>query len=157
MSGNQRPSALWPADNPAVTAHVGLLQGIITRLANNSASCKTWCLTLVAALISLAGATRVPGIVTFALVPVAIFGFLDTMYLAQEKAYRELYGRIVGKVRDGSYAVADTFEARAKLRPSLVLSALGSWSVWPVYGGLVAVYVVARAAGWLSALTAVAK
>jgi len=41
-----------------ITAHVQLLEGIITRLANNSASCRTWCLTLVAAILSLAGATR---------------------------------------------------------------------------------------------------
>jgi hypothetical protein len=68
-------SPLFPADSPAVTAHINLLQGIINRLANNSASCKTWCITLVGALVSLAGATHVPGIVTFALAPVVIFGF----------------------------------------------------------------------------------
>src|SRR5713226_7192935 len=100
-------SPLWPADNPAVIAHIGLLQGVINRLANNSASCKTWCLTLVGALVSLAGATHIPGIITFALVPVAIFGFLDSMYLAQERSYRDLYRGIITKIRNGSYGSAD--------------------------------------------------
>ena len=46
MPNDPGESPLWPADSPAVTAHINLLQGIINRLANNSASCKTWCLPL---------------------------------------------------------------------------------------------------------------
>ncbi|HEX3144964.1 MAG TPA: hypothetical protein VHQ64_13420, partial [Pyrinomonadaceae bacterium] len=105
---NGTTSPLYPADNPGVTAHLNVIQGIITRLANNSASCKTWCLTLVGALVSLAGATHVPGIITFTLVPISIFGFLDTMYLAQEAAYRELYNSIIGKIHADTYSRADT-------------------------------------------------
>src|ERR1700752_55147 len=85
-------------ENAATTAHINLLQGIIDRLANNSASCKTWCLSIVAPLLSLAGAVHAPVLVTIALVPVAVFAFIDTMYLAHEAAYRELYGRIVAKI-----------------------------------------------------------
>lgn len=154
MPNDQTASPLWPADNPAVTAHINLLQGIINRLANNSASCKTWCLTLVGALVSLAGATGVPGIVTFALVPVVIFGFLDAMYLAQEREYRELYGRILSTVRNGSYALANVYEAKAPLGFGRVFSACASWSIYPVYLGLIAMYLVAHFAGWLTALTA---
>ena len=154
MSDDQTASPLWPANDPAVTAHINLLQGIINRLANNSASCKTWCLTLVSALVSLAGATGVPGIVTFALVPVVIFGFLDAMYLAQERAYRDLYSRIVSTIRNESYKHADVYEARAPLGFGSVFSALASWSIYPVYLGLIAMYFVAYFAGWLTALTA---
>lgn len=157
MSDNQSASPLWPADNPAVTAHVNLLQGIINRLANNSASCKTWCITLVGALVSLAGATRVPGIVTFALVPVVIFGFMDTMYLAQERAYRELYGEVINMIRDKTYSHANVFEARAPLRFSMFWSTLASWSIFPVYLGLISMYAVAHFTGWLNALTASSK
>ena len=149
---NNTPSALFPADNPAVMAHITLLQGIINRLAGASASCKTWCLTLVSALVSLAGATKNPAIVGVALVPVAIFGFLDTMYLAQERAYRDLYGKVVAKVRDGSYKLADTFEAKAKLTVADCFDAFRSWAVWPVYGGLAALYIVANVRGWLQLL-----
>jgi hypothetical protein len=145
------------ADNPAVMAHITLLQGIINRLANNSASCKTWCLTLVGALVSLAGATRVPGIITFALVPVVIFGFMDTMYLTQEKAYRELYKRTVETIRAGSYTKQNVYEARAEISFRLFLSAIRSWAICPVYLGLIGAYLVARFEGWLQVLTAPAK
>lgn len=157
MSNDPRTSPLWPAESAAVTAHVNLLQGIINRLANNSASCKTWCLTLVSALVSLAGATRAPGIITFALVPVVIFGFMDTMYLAQERAYRELYGRVVGSIRNGSYAQSSAYEARASIRRGQVFSALTSWAIYPVYLGLIAAYLVARLTGWLAVLAATSK
>jgi hypothetical protein len=149
---NGNPSALFPADSPAVTAHITLLQGIINRLAGASVSCKTWCLGLVSALVSLAGATRVPAIVGVALVPIVIFGFLDTMYLAQERAYRDLYSKVVAKIRDGSYKLTDTFEAKAPLRAADCVDALRSWAVWPVYLGLTALYVVAYQCGWLQLL-----
>ena len=52
------PSAFYPADNAAVIAHLNYLQAIITRLAGNSAQCKTWCLAIVSALFSFAGAFK---------------------------------------------------------------------------------------------------
>ena len=132
---------------------MNLLQGIINRLANNSASCKTWCLTLVGALLSLAGATHVPGIVTFALIPVVIFGFMDTMYLAQEKSYRDLYARMVNAIRDGSYDRNTAYEARAPLAFGSFCAALASWSIFPVYLTLILAYIVVACAGWLPVLT----
>jgi hypothetical protein len=145
---------LYPADNPAVTTHITLLQGIINRLAGNSSSCKTWCLSLVGALIGLTGATHNAAIVTFALVPVVIFGGVDTAYLAQERAYRVLYGEIVGKVRARTYELADALNARAALTFGGYFRALRSWSIWPVYGGLIGAYLVAAHYGWLDVLAA---
>jgi len=148
---------LSPADNAGAIAHINLIQGIINRLANNSASCKTWCLTLVGALVSLAGATRVAGIITFALLAVLIFAFLDSMYLAQERSYRELYARISAKIRDRSYGLQDAFEARAPLKKTSAFAAFFSWSIWPVYGGLIAAYVLAYMKGWLALLASAPK
>src|SRR5262249_567854 len=133
----------YPADNPAVTAHINLLQGIINRLASNSSSCKTWCLSLVGALIGLTGATHNAAIVTFALVPGVIFGGVATAYLAQERAYRLLYSQVLGKVQARTYELADTFNARTALTFGGFFRALRSWSIWPVYGGLVGAYLVA--------------
>ncbi len=145
-------SPLWPAESPAVTAHVMILQGIINRLAGNSASCKTWCLALVSALLSLAGATHVPAMVTFALIPVIVFGFLDTMYLAQERAYRTLFTNVVASIRVGTYKLDQVFEAGAPLTLGIFLKALGSWSVFPVYLGLLLAYLIAAPLGWLQVI-----
>ena len=152
MPDDKGAATLLTADNPAVTAHINLIQGIINRLANNSASCKTWCLTLVGALVSLAGATRAPGIITFALVPVMIFGFMDIMYLANEKAYRDLYNSQVALIRDGTYTRGHLYDAKAPVSITHIGAAFVSWSIWPVYGVLIAAYFVARYAGWLNVL-----
>ncbi len=153
MPADPGTSPFWPADNPAVSAHITLLQGIITRLANNSASCKTWCLTLVAALLGVAGTTHTPGIVTAALIPVAIFGFLDVMYLATEVAYRHLYGTVVAAIRAGDYTRDNVFEARARPDAGHVIWALSSWSIVPYYGLLVSY----AAAQWLGLSALLAK
>jgi hypothetical protein len=149
----QDPAPVQPADSPAAIEHIKLLQGIVNRLANNSASCKTWCLTLVAALLSLAGTSRNPALVPISLVPVVMFGFIDTMYLAQERAYRDLYKRMVGKMQNGSYAVTDAFEATAPINFGGFCRAFLSWSIWPIYLGLIAAYIVAKCTGalvWLA-------
>ena len=140
-------SPLWPADSPAATVHITVLQGIITRLANNSASCKTWCLTLVAALLSLAGAAHAPQMVTATLVPIVIFGFVDILYLATEVAYRNLYTRVVDSMRGGTYGKDAIYEARAQPDAGCIIWAIGSWSIVPYYA-LIGFYVVAMAAGW---------
>src|SRR5262249_38668016 len=142
---------------PAVTAHLNMLQGIITRMGTNSVSCKTWCLTLTSAIIGLAGATHSPAIVGFVLVPIVLFGFIDMMYLAQESAYRDLYNRVVAKVRATKYDLACSFEAEAPIRGVDVLSAIGSWAVLPVYLGLILAYFAAQSAGWIATLAQTAK
>ena len=157
MPDNRADSPVIGIDSPAVAAHINLLQGIINRLANNSSSCKTWCLALVGALLSLAGATHVPAIVTFALIPVVIFGVLDGMYLAQERAYRRLYGGIVGLIRAGDYRRADAYEAGAPIGLADLLSSLASWSIFPIYGSLIVAYIIADVRGWLAVLAVAGK
>jgi hypothetical protein len=97
------------------------LQNIITRLANNSASCKTWCLTLVAALLSIAGIAHSPNVVIAALVPMV-------MYLANEVAYRNLYNGLVDKIHGRTYGLDDVFKAAARPDAGCVIWAIGSWS-----------------------------
>ena len=156
MVDHPETSPLWPADSPATTAHIALLQGIITRLANNSASSKTWCLTLVAALLSLAGAAHAPQIVHATLVPILIFGFVDVMYLATEVAYRNLYTRVVESIRGSTYGNNAVYEARARPDAACVIWAIGSWSIVPYYA-LFVFYLIAIAAGWPALLATAPK
>ena len=46
-------SDLKNKDCPAVQAHIAMLQGIISRMASNSANCKTWVVTIIAAMLVL--------------------------------------------------------------------------------------------------------
>jgi hypothetical protein len=145
-------TTLEPGD-PATLAHINLLQGIINRLAGNSASCKTWCLTLVTAILGLAGTMKNAALVEVALIPVVVFGFIDTMYLAHEKAYRELYTSVVNKINYGRYTVGDVFDATPSLGfwrlCWLAIRSFCSWAVWPVYLGVIILYVFAS---WIGAL-----
>lgn len=156
-NGGRPQPPLLPPENAATVAHMNLLQGIIDRLANNSASCKTWCLAMVAAVLSLAGSAHNAAIVAIALVPVVVFGFIDTMYLAHETAYRDLYNHMAARIRSGHYDRADAFNADASTSffefCLLFIRALFSWAVLPIYGGLIAAYFIARYTGALVWLT----
>ena len=145
-------TALAP-ENAATLAHINLLQGVIARLAGNSASCKTWCLTLVTAILSLTGTMKNAALVEVALIPVIVFGFIDTMYLAHERAYRDLYTSVVNKINYGEYTVGDVFDAKPSLGFFrlcwLAIRSFCSWAVWPVYLGVIVLYVFAA---WIGAL-----
>jgi hypothetical protein len=118
-------------------AHLGMLQAVITRLAGNSSSCKTWCLAVVGAMLALAGSTKVPGVALLAVLPGALFALLDSMYLAQERLYRRLFDRQAERIAQGTYGTADRFKM-ASGQPDvwLVRDAFQSWSVWPIYCGV---------------------
>ena len=45
-------------DSTAVQAHLSIMQDVIRRMAGNSASCKNWCIVLVAALLALVVRTK---------------------------------------------------------------------------------------------------
>ena len=139
-----------PASDPAAIEHLKMIQVVITRLAGNSAQCKTWCITIASAIVAFAGAIKNEDVVALAIVPLAIFGFLDAAYLGQERAYRRLYNEIAGKIRDGRYSPADRFVLGAPLRSGEYVGAFGSWSVWPVYAGLIAAYLVVRLIGLIN-------
>ena len=147
----------WIADRTAVQAHLNMLQAIIARLATGSASSKTWCLALTGAVTSLAGATHQPAVLGFVVVVVAIFWFLDVRYLAQEKAYRDLFNAKVTRIREQAYDMADAFDLAAPTDGDDIKHALKSWSTWPLYLTVVAAYVVAWWLGWIWLLAPAAK
>ncbi len=137
------PPDFTVANQPAFIAHMNTLQGIVTRLAGNSSSCKTWCLGLVTAMLSLAGSAHAPDLLPLALVPVVVFAFLDINYLSMEKWFRDQYVELSGRAREGDYRQKDMFAIRKRSwrdAGNCFFSALFSWSVLPVYGGLVAAY-----------------
>jgi uncharacterized membrane protein len=138
------PSPLFPADNSAVTTHMNMLQGVINRLATQSSSCKTWCLTVVGGMLGLAGSTKIADLAWLALVPVLTFMLLDAYYLACERAFRQLWDAKVERVRAGLYELADTFEMKPSMSTSLWLKTLLSSSILPVYLGLAGACVLAR-------------
>lgn len=78
------------------------MQGIIQRMAENSRSCKTWCITIVSAVLVLVLRVDKPDYILVALAPTVLFLFLDTYYLALERGFRKSYKAFVKKLHAAS-------------------------------------------------------
>lgn len=77
--------------------HLKLIQGVITRMAGNSAQMKTWTVALVTATIVFSGVSKDPSwLVGFGgcLAVIALWS-MDVRYLRLQKCYVELHAAIV--------------------------------------------------------------
>ena len=110
------------------------MHDVIQRMAENSRSCKVWCVTLVAATLVLVARTGEPQHALIALVPTLLFLVLDTYYLALERAFRNSHNAFVGDLHHGALSSSALF----RVEPTgmgLVLAGrcLGSVSIWLFY------------------------
>ena len=120
-----------------VQKYLELLQNVIERMARNSASCKTWCVTIVsAALVFLASSSR-PDLLILALVPIFMFGALDAYYLSLEKGFRRKYEAVLKKVHSRSLLESELFELSIEGSPPIsLLNAISSFSLIAFYPAL---------------------
>jgi len=125
-------------DSPSVQSYLAILQSVVSRMASNSAACKTWCITLVSAIVVIIADKGKPDYVWISVVPVALFLVLDSYYLALERQFRDLYNTFIKKLHDGSATVEDVFYVNAKsgvfATSWAILRAMVSMSVCPFYG-----------------------
>ena len=75
--------------------HLELIQGVITRLAGNSFSIKSWAVGLITVLGSLAAKDADLRFASVLLFPALCFWGLDAYYLRQERLFRKLYEKAV--------------------------------------------------------------
>jgi uncharacterized membrane protein len=71
-----------------VQTHLGIIQNVISRMAANSSSCKSWCITLVAAILVVIADKNNSKLALIAYIPTFLFLLLDAHYLALEKGFR---------------------------------------------------------------------
>jgi hypothetical protein len=132
--------------SPSVQTHLGILQGVIERMASNSMSSKAWCIALVSAVLVIVADKEKPDLALLALIPTVLFLALGAYYLALEKGFRNSYKCFVRKVHDGTLTPEDLYSVIPKGRAFVLqLEALRSFSVWGFYGALVLLILVARA------------
>lgn len=131
MAGSQT----FGPESDAVRAHVGIMQGVITRMADNSRSCKMWCVTLAAAVLFLSARADEAGYELVALAPAALFWVLDAYYLSLERAFRASYNTFVAKVHAGSAEVGDLYVVRpsGSVERGVFRVLFGSFAVSPFY------------------------
>ncbi|MDL1859658.1 hypothetical protein FBR04_01335 [Betaproteobacteria bacterium PRO7] len=135
-------------ESPSVQSYLTILQSVIGRMASNSSSCKTWCITLVSAIVVIITDKAHPDYVWISLVPITLFLVLDAYYLALERQFRDVYNSFIRKLHSGSATVDDVFivapRAGVTSSSASILKAAGSMSVWPFYLLLAAMLVAVR-------------
>lgn len=120
--------------SPSVQIHLGILQGVIERMASNSTSSKTWCITIVSAVLVIVAGKGKPDFALIAFIPTLLFLLLDTYYLALEKGFRNSYNSFVKKVHDASLTPEDLYSVKPEgNQTNLQIEALISFSVWGFY------------------------
>ena len=97
-------------ESSAVQKHLEIMQGVISRMAENSRSCKLWCVTLVAAVLVLVARTGEPKHALIALAPTLLFLFLDSYYLALERAFIKSQNTFVAKLHEDDLKRSDIFK-----------------------------------------------
>ena len=131
-------------NSSAVQAHLTMMQGVITRMAENSRSCKVWCVTLVAAVLVLVARTGEPQHALIALVPTLLFLFLDSYYLSFERAFIKSQNAFVKKLHQGKLESTDVYRvAPTGMGLLSVGRSLGSVSIWLFYPLVVVTVVLA--------------
>lgn len=123
-------------DSPSVQTHIGIIQGVIERMASNSTSSKAWCIALVTAVLVIVANKGKPTLALLSLIPIILFLSLDTYYLALEKGFKNSYQCFVKKVHDGTLIPEDLYYVVPDRNNKLRREAIKSFSVWGFYFGL---------------------
>lgn len=111
-------------------AHLDMIQSIIARLSGFSANAKTFCITILAALVAVAFQKPVPEMIWAGIAVPLVFASLDAYYLALEKQFRALYAAVCSRALDQA---ADLTIAPTKLKLKEVAAAFFSPSVIGVH------------------------
>lgn len=127
-----------------VIAHLGFIQGIITRMGTNSFLLKGWSITLVAAMFALAVKDADKRFMLLAYFPVIVFWVLDGFFLHQEKLFRKLYEGVASGAISSDQFTLDTSPVRAQV-PSM-LRVIFSKTLLPFHGVVVLMVVFAMLA-----------
>lgn len=130
-------------DSALVQTQLTILQNVIQRMASNSANCKTWCVTLVSAILVVVVDKNKPLLSLIPVLPIIAFALLDVYYLSMEKAFRNTYNIFVKKLHGGKLVPSD-FDITIANENFCCLrcQAINSFSVWFFYLLLMALVVI---------------
>ncbi len=128
-------------DNNLQTAlhhQMSLYQELIKRMTENSRNVKTWCISIVSALLVFSSKTLV--LPWFVLVlPILPLMYLDMYYLALETFYRQQYNLLKQKYKEGKIDAFNVYDMESPVDKLEIIYQIQSKSVWPFYGLLLLV------------------
>ena len=89
-----------PITETSIHNYLNSIQNVINRLASNSAQCKTWCVTVISAvLIFSIDKAKIESIYIGSFL-LLLFFFLDAYYLSLERDFRNIYNSFVDKLHN---------------------------------------------------------
>ncbi|MGX7678670.1 hypothetical protein ACSMXN_07205 [Jatrophihabitans sp. DSM 45814] len=104
--------------------YLGLIQGVVSRLAGNQFLIKGWCLTVAAALLGYSAAHRQWSVALLGMAIVAGFAGLDAWFLRQERLFRHLWADAVARPRSSDLVLYSLNVAPYRARVPFVRSHL---------------------------------
>ena len=118
---------------------IDLIQGVITRMANNSFMLKGWIISLIAVLLALTDQTIVATKLTYfnfvLILPVIIFWYLDSFFLHKEKCYRRLYDWVIANRMTSDEFIYNLNYTRFENQEKSILSIMFcNKTLFPFYG-----------------------
>jgi len=134
-------------ESSSVQSYLNILQTIVSRMAGNSANCKTWCITLVSGILVVIADKAKPNYGWLALIPTVLFLFLDAYYLGQERAFRDTYNNFVRRMHTGTAEAKDLFIVAPLKGFNVITATLQStlsFAIYPFYLTLIAMIIIAR-------------
>ena len=124
-------------ESGSVQSYLEILQGVINRMATNSAGCKTWCITLVSVIIVIIADKSKPELIWIGVIPIILFLFLDSYYLGLEQRFRTVYNDFIKKIHEGSATIEDVFIINPgtgfMINLISTFKSIISISIWPFY------------------------
>ena len=154
MSDNTQAVSSFNHESLAVHEHLKMYQGIITRMSKNSVSSKQWCVVLVSAIFALVAEKGKIEFAVLAMLPLMLFAFIDTYYLAMERKFIDANKTFLDKLEKNQVTASDLFRVipeRGKL-PNAMWSAFVSPATYPFYIGLLLLVGIANyisVNGWI--------
>lgn len=128
-----------------------MVQAIISRLANNGATLKNYCITLTTAICGFTVTLQRPLVAFLALLPIVVFALLDAQFLRVERRFRALFDQFT----EEEWGTLPQFAIDLRFAPRIgYCSVLCSWSILVFYVPLgLAVMVVGFVAGHFHGLS----
>lgn len=130
-------SKILTEESHSVQTHISIMQNIIERMANNSNSAKTWCITIVSAILVVVAEKENTQYIYLALFPTFLFMFIDAYYLALEKGFRKSYNNFIIKLHNEVLTTDDLFSVLPDMDDEKFnIKSMLSFSVYGFYIGI---------------------
>lgn len=133
-------------ESVAVHEHLKMYQGIISRMAKNSASSKQWCVLIISAIFAVVAEKGKVDFVVVAIIPLILFAFIDTYYLAMERKFVDANTDFLDKLEKKEITSNDLFRVKPErgALPKAMWSAFWSPATYPFYFGFLVLLGIAK-------------